>query len=622
MPPLVKATAATLSATLTGVGRARRPTLKGHLRLPELSGPVEVFRDAWGVPHLYAGSAADLCFAQGFVHAQDRLWQMDFQRRLVAGRLAEVLGPAVVGVDRSLRVLGMYRVAEAEVSLLSAEARREAEAYASGVNAAIERQPLPVEFTLLRYRPYPWRAADSLCWAKMMSWALSVNWESELLRARLIEVLGVERAAQLEPLLASPIVTGGERRPAHPYGPLPPRNAAQGREGAAQADSAPEIHMPSTPGTPGSNNWVIAGAHTASGKPLLANDMHLLVSAPAIWYENHLVCTDPGSPVDVTGVSFPGIPFVVAGHNDRVAWGFTNGFPDVQDLFVEHLRRTERGVEYEHRGQWLPAEVRREEIRVKGEAAVTEEVIVTVHGPVINRLAVGLAMQPGADGLPEQPLALCWTSLTPHPMVESLRAMNRASSCAEFREALRGWVAPTQNVVYADTDGNIGYTFAGRVPIRPRGEGRVPAPGWTGEYDWAGWIPFEELPHQQNPAEGYIVSANNQPVDESYPYFIGREFALGDRAGRIAELIRSGSAIKPSDIRIMQLDQEASSLKRLASVLGGLEPSEPELRGLVTLVRAWDGRLTAETPAGTICEISGPRGADAGDEGRVGRSRR
>jgi penicillin G amidase len=603
MSPLSRLGAATFSATLTGVGRVRRPKANGRLQVDGLAGPVEIFRDRWGVPHIYAGGETDLLFAQGFVHAQDRLWQMDFQRRVVAGRLSEVLGPAPLSIDRAMRVLGIYRVAEAEVEMLGPEARAELEAYAEGVNAVIASQPLPIEFTLLRYRPEPWKLADSLCWAKMMAWVLSVNWETELLRARLIEVLGPERAAELEPLMPGPVITGRDVLEQTPFAATRHSHAVGRPVAASGGDEVqPEADLSSPGGTPGSNNWVIAGSRTATGKPILANDMHLSIGAPAIWYENHIAC---GDSFDLAGVTFPGVPYLVAGHNGRVAWGFTNGFPDVQDLFIEHLRRTPHGVEYEHRGAWLPAEVRREEIRVKGQAAAVEEVIVTAHGPIINTLAPGLASQPGADGLPQQPLALRWTALDPYPMLQTLRDMNRASTCAEFREALRGWAVPVQNTVYADTQGNIGYSYPGHVPIRPRGDGRVPVPGWTGEYDWVGWIPFEELPHQENPQEGFIASANNRAVDDSFPYEIGHEYATGDRAGRIETLIRSIPRVTVSDVRNIQLDQEATSLKRLAACLGGLEVEDEELRGLVTLVKEWDGKLSAGSPAAAVCEIFG-----------------
>lgn len=611
-----------LHVTLTTLERTRRPKAAGRLRLGGLYEWVEILRDPWGVPHIYARNAHDLFFAQGFVHAQDRLWQMDFQRRVVVGRLAEVLGDAALQNDRSLRILGMYGVAAAEVSLLGEESRAELAAYAAGVNASIAQQPLPVEFTLLRYQPEPWTLADSLCWAKMISWGLSINWETELLRARLIAELGPERAAELEPpppFATWPTVMPGlggqlaERSPGQDarlrqeFAAYAAPSAADEDDRGVQPSSAKKAgpDLPSGRGLPGSNNWVLAGSRTATGRPLLVNDMHLPLSAPAIWYENHLVATGETGALDVTGVTFPGIPYVVAGHNGRVAWGFTNGYPDVQDLYIEHLRRTPDGVQFEFAGEWLDAEVRREEIRVKGGPSVVQEVIVTRHGPVINELAPGLAAGPGPDGLPEQPLALRWTSLDPAAMVEALRVMNRSRTCAEFREALRGWVAPVQNVVYADTQGDIGYSYPGRVPIRARGDGRVPVPGWTGEHEWAGYIPYDELPHQANPACGYVISANNRVVDDSYPHFLGREYGMGDRAERILALIEAASPMDVTDMRRMHLDQFSPSLNRLARRLADLEVDDSALQGLVTLVSQWDGRLSIDSPATAVCEVFG-----------------
>lgn len=604
MPPLSRVTHAALHVTLTGVERTRRSKTRGRIRLPGLSAGVEILRDRWGVPHIYASNRHDLLFGQGFVHAQDRLWQMDFQRRVVRGRLSEIFGAMTVETDRAMRILGMFRVAEAEAAGLSDFSRADMAAYAAGVNAAIASQPLPVEFTLLRYRPEPWTPADSLCWTKMMAWGLSINWETELLRAEIIARLGPELAAELE--------GGGSRSPIITAAAAlfrPPLPAAKGdtepRAGALPPIPDHEPDLPSAPGSRGSNSWVISGARTASGKPLLANDMHLPISSPAIWYENHLALTGDES-LDVTGVTFPGIPYVVSGHNGRVAWGFTNGFADVQDLYVERLRRTRDGVEFEHRGEWRPAETRREEIRVKGGAPVTQEVIVTNHGPVINALAAGLASGLGADGLPAEPLALRWTALDPAPgMIDTLHCMNRAENCDAFRATLRGWVAPVQNVVYADADGNIGYTYAGRIPIRAQGEGRTPAPGWSGEWEWTGFIPFEELPHQSNPARGYIVTANNRVVDGSYPHYISREFSMGDRAERIGELIERQGEVSAPTIRQMHLDQRSPSMGRLAELLATLEVADAELKGLVALVRQWDRRLTSDSPAAAVCEIFG-----------------
>ncbi len=604
---------------LRAFGRARRPHLRGTLRLPGLRASVEVLRDRWGVPHIYATDPHDLMFAQGFVHAQDRLWQMEFQRRLVAGRLAEVVGPAALPADRAVRILGMRRVAEAEVTLLDAETRAELDAYVAGVNACMAHEPLPVEFALLRYRPEPWTPADSLSWAKMMAWSLSANWESELLRAALIEHLGPDLAAELEPPPPATWPTVLEDAEGKALAGLFDRSAQPAEasipEEGRNSYGVRGADLPPFASAPGSNNWVVAGWRSATGMPLLANDMHLLLTAPAIWYENHLACAD----FNVTGVTFPGIPGVVAGHNGHVAWGFTNGYPDTQDLYMERLRRTDDGrVQYEYCGEWLDAEVRREMIRVKGGEPAVQEVIVTRHGPIINALAPGLAAEVRADALPADvapaggesrasplayPLALRWTALDPAPMLATLRAMNRARNCAEFREALRGWLTPAQNTVYADIHGDIGYSYPGRVPIRPRGQGRVPVPGWDGEHEWLGYVPFEELPHLLNPPQGFIASANNRVTDERYPHFLGSEFANGDRAERIVALLRDRPQADIAFFQQMQQEQLSPTMQAIAGYLAQLQPADPELAAAVEAVRRWDGRLTADSPAAAICEV-------------------
>lgn len=587
---------------LQWLARRRQAQVKGTIRLNGLRAAVEIIRDRWGVPHIYTTNMADLLFAQGFVHAQDRLWQMEFNRRLVAGRLSEVIGSATVPVDRWMRILGLRRAAEAGLALLRDEVRGELDAYVAGVNAFIARGPLPIEFTLLRYRPEPWTIADSLSWAKMMSWSLSTNWESELLCARLIARLGPERAAELEAgwPAAWPTILPAELTRCRPE--------QIGRLALERAEAARRFVGPAAHAGLGSNNWVIASARSFNGKPLLANDMHLLMGIPCIWYENHLVCqpdagADPSDALEVTGVTFPGTPYVVAGHNAHVAWGFTNGFPDVQDLYIEHLRRTDDGrVQYEFQGEWHDAEVLREVIRVKGAPAETQEVIITRHGPIINALATDLIH----ELLPQEaepPLALRWTSLEPDALIHALRAMNRARSCLEFREALRDWSAPIQNTVYADTAGHIGYSFPGKVPIRAKGDGSVPVPGWTGEYEWVGYVPFDELPHLYDPPQGYIVTANNRVVGDDYPYFISREYCMGDRAQRITELIAAREKINVAYIRRMQFDQVSPTARVIAGHIGRLMCDDPELMAVARMMAAWDGELAVDSPQAAIYEV-------------------
>ncbi|MFN2165294.1 MAG: penicillin acylase family protein, partial [Anaerolineae bacterium] len=569
----------------------RRPLARtqGNIRLPGLQKEVEILRDRWGVPHIYAGNELDLWFAQGFVHAQDRLWQMDFQRRLVAGRLSEVMGQTTVPVDRWIRILSMRRVAERETALLGARCRSMLEAYAAGVNARIAQGRLPVEFSLLRYRPEPWTVADTLAWGKYMAWALSVNWEAELLRANLIAHLGPELAAELERTIAGQAPTI-----------VPPGILSQGRSpGQLALDRAEAARTFAGPGAQaglGSNSWVVAGSRTRSGAPLLANDMHLLLNMPAIWYENHLA----GGDLNLTGVTFPGIPGVVAGHNGHVAWGFTNGFPDVQDLYVERLRTVDGEtsaprIQALFEGEWEDVQVLHEEIRVKGGQTVLEEVLVTRHGPIINALAPDLAGACAEEGAVDSPLALRWTALEPDPSThEALMDMIRARNCREFRQALRLWLGPVQNVTYADTEGNIGYSLAGRVPVRAKGDGRVPVPGWTGEYEWAGYIPFDELPHLYNPEQGYIVTANNRPVGDDYPYDLGSEFAVGDRAQRITELLEARPSVDIEYVRHMHFDQVSPTARVLSRVLGQLPVDDPELAAVVRRMRDWDGTLSTD----------------------------
>jgi len=621
--------AAGVIAGLLGAGYyllLRRPLARteGALSLVDLQEEVQILRDQWGVPHIYAASEQDLMVAQGFVHAQDRLWQMDFARRLVAGRLSEVMGEQTLPLDRWMRTLTIRRVAEKEVELLDAECRGYLEAYAAGVNARMAGGRLPVEFTLLRYVPEPWTVADSLSWIKMMSWVLSVNWETEILRSLLIERLGPELAAELEP-------GGSDAMPrvVAEIANLAVLAAAGGAGALDRAGAARPYTGPAAREGLGSNNWVLAGSRTATGMPLLANDMHLGMTLPSIWYENHLVAGE----LNVTGVTFPGIPGVVSGHNGHVAWGYTNGFPDVQDLFMERLRRVEgeeggqARVQYEFRGAWREAEVLQEEIKVKGGETVVEEVIITHHGPIINSLApddVGEVLPEDAgEVLPEaagkappdlssgappqftkgQPLALCWTALEPNTMIQAIFGVGQARNCIEFREALRQWTSPTQNVVYADTEGNIAYSFPGRVPIRAKGDGKVPAPGWTGEYEWTGYIPYEELPHLYNPPQGYIATANNRVVGDDYPYHLGTDCCTGNRAKRIVELIEAGRDVDVAYIQQMQFDQISPIARIVGEYLGGLEVDDGELEPVVAMMAAWDGSLEEGSAAAAVHQV-------------------
>ena len=563
--------------------RQPRPVRKGRLRLKGLREPVEIIRDRWDVPHIYAKSREDVFFAQGYIHAQERLWQMDFNRRLTAGRLSEILGSDAVPLDRWMRVIGLRRVAEKGLFKPDEETQSILNSYCAGVNAFIANGSLPVEFLLLDCKPEAWSLFDAIAWTKMMAWDLSGNWDTEILRAHLIDRLGLGKAVELEPsyLQDWPRV-------------VPPgvSYSCIGDVALQRAAEARRFTGPASQEGLGSNNWVLSGARTTTGKPLLANDMHLVMSIPAIWYENHLV----GGDMNVTGISFPGVPGVIAGHNQRVAWGYTNGFSDVQDLYMEHLRRKEDGgVQYEFRGEWLEAEVIREEIKVRNAPPEHEEVIITRHGPILNSLA------PDFSG--EQPLALRWTALEADNLLTCIPHMNSARNCNEFREGLRNWSVPSQNVVSADVDGNIGYSLPGKLPMRAKGDGRVPVPGWTGEYEWLGYVPFEELPHQYNPPQGYVASANNRVAGDDYPHWIGYDHCTGNRAERIVELIETRDRLGVEDIRRMHVDQVSPAARRIAAHLSLLHCDDAELDGILEQMRTWDGTLAVDSPQAAVYEV-------------------
>jgi penicillin G amidase len=573
-----------LKAALWSISRSHLPQTEGKLQLKGLAAPVEILRDRWGVPHIYAGSAEDALFAQGFVHAQERLWQMDFTRRVVSGRLAEVLGGAALPVDRVMRTMSMRQTAEQEAQKVSGKLFTLLDTYCAGVNAWIEtstrRKKLPLEFMLLGYTPEPWQVADILSWGKLMSWTLAANWQSELYRSEIKRRLGNQKAAELEIDLdqAWAVIL----------------DLGQALAGGKPADTTRPFTGPHAGEGVGSNSWVVHGARTDTGKPLLANDMHLELTTPGIWFEIHIV----GGEFDIAGVSLPGVPMIIAGHNRHVAWGFTDSCPDTQDLFEEHLRRSaDGGWEYEFKGQWLPAGVRKEEIRIKGGKSAVEEVVSTHHGPVINLLF--------KDAFPDSPpFALRWTALDPDETFHAIYPMNIARDCAEFHEALRRFDNPSQNVVFADIQGNIGYTMNGRVPVRAKGDGTVPAPGWTGEYEWVGYVPFDGLPHLYNPPRGYIVTANNQIQRPDFPYFLGQDYLVMERAGRITELLEAKKKVDIPYIQKMHFDQVAFSARILGRHLGGLQVSDPDLEPVVIAMRVWDGKLDVASPQASVFEAT------------------
>ncbi len=565
-----------------GVYLIRRalPQTNGTLAFTGLQDAVEVLRDHWGVPHIFARNAHDLFLAQGYVHAQDRLWQMELNRRTASGRLAEFAGEPALATDRLFRTLGLRRAAEAEFAHLDPETKEALELYAAGVNEFVAQHgsALPLEFTLLRLTPDPWSPIDTLAFGKLMAWVLGGNWSSELMRAHLVARFGVEGMRFLMPPYSdsAPIIVPREAS-YHTWNTAALFRLLDAGQGISEV---------------GSNNWVVSGTRTTTGSPILANDPHLEAQMPSIWYEMHLV----GGPYNVAGSTFPGTPGVVIGHNADIAWGVTNGGPDVQDLYMEQFDPADP-TRYRYRDAWEPATLVREEIKVKGRAApVVETVRITRHGPILNSVVDGL----GAF------LALRWTALEPGSLSTSIMRLNRAHTWSEFRAALRLWTVPAQNFVFADRQGNIGYQLPGRIPIRAKGIGLLPVPGWTGEYEWIGEIPFEQLPSVLNPRRGYIATANNRIVPDGYPYFISADWDPGFRARRIETMLADSPHASLGQMARIQLDLTSLPAQAFVRALSRIPLTNEPAAGLLAQLRAelesWDGVLRPNSRPAAIYE--------------------
>ncbi|MCY4406333.1 MAG: penicillin acylase family protein [Rhodospirillaceae bacterium] len=551
------------------------PSYDGGEAVSGLDAPVEVVRDAHAIPHIYARSARDGAFAMGYVHAQDRLWQLEMQRRIGQARLAAVVGEPGIETDRFLRTLGLYRVAERNFEMLSRDTQAIYEAYAAGVNAWLETRSglLPLEFQLLGHEPEPWRPADSLVWLKIMAWDLGDNFSDELLRARLAGKLDRE---QLQDLWAQ----HPEDPPMGPHA-LTPAFESGGIDFAALDASvqgaAPALRASGL----GSNAWVLSGEFTESGKPLLANDPHLGLEIPSVWYLAHISTPE----FEVVGATLPGLPFPLLGRTETLAWGFTNTGPDVQDLFIERIDPNDPARYLAPEGS-LPFEIRSETIEVSGGDAIELTVRETRHGPVISDVLdeSGEYLESG------HVLAFSWTALDDDDL--SAQALVRATTAADwqgFVEALRDLAVPQQNIVFADRDGNIGYVAPGRVPIRAAGQGHMPAPGWTGTHDWVDRIPFEELPHATNPVSGRIVSANNRMVALDYSHYLTDDWAAPYRARRIEALLDARPKHDVASFSAIQQDLVSLAAARLTPVLLDLaEPSNDAMRQALAMLGGWD----------------------------------
>ena len=620
------------------------PVVDGEILVAGLTAPVDIIRDRDAIPHIIAATRRDAFFGLGYAHAQDRLWQMEFQRRVGHGRLSEIFGPSTIAQDRFLRTVGFGRAAAAAWKATPDWAQQQIGAYVAGINVFIATHhgsQLPPEFTLLRFEPEPWTGEDVAVWVKMMAWDLSKNFYAELMRHDLLAAVGPDTLADLMPPyppnglnILSDRDTAAVVRTSRP--------AAAGRSedlrhmasrvaaGVAQDFSpAKDVAQDFSPagwfsafrsslsmGEPavtdlllgqattdavGSNNWVVDGTLTASGKPLLANDPHLDLQIPSIWYLAHVSAGD----FDVIGATLPGTPAIAIGRNRFIAWGETNGTEDVEDLYREHLDPSGRFAEF--RGAQEPLTTVTEVVTVRGAPSVRVDVRSTRHGPLVsdainaNNAALPLDRRPAAL----EPLAFRWTALDEgDTTLSAFLKLNDARNWNDFTGALRDFVVPAQNFVYADVDGHIGYYVPGHVPIRAGGDGTIPADGWSGGMEWTGWIPFEDLPHTFDPPEHFIVTANNRPVPPAYPYVLGFEWSEPFRAGRITELLRTNtltSKLRPDDFAAIQADTFSSHANALLpTLLQRAHPHDAADAQALAIVREWNRDARGDSAGAAI----------------------
>jgi len=595
-----------LSALIIVVGvaifilsRQSFPQIEGSIALPGLNAQVEVIRDSNGIPHIYASNEHDLFMAQGYVHAQDRFFQMDLWRHTGSGRLAEMFGKSQVETDKFLRTMGWARVAAEELKIADPSMLSALGNYAKGVNAYLadhKGSKLSFEYVILSllapdYSPEPWTPLHTATWAKVMAFDLSGNssaWR-DLQRAQLYALLGEDRAKDLTPDYKDthPIIVpegvGKEWTPERSLAQLSP-SGSQGNALEFAGISSNEII--------GSNNWVISGERTISGDPILANDPHLGVQLPSIWYEIGLHCQPISETCryNLAGFSFAGAPGVIIGHNDDIAWGITNAGPDVLDLYIEKINPANEN-QYEVNGEWIDMQIVEEEILVAGGESVPISIRYTRHGPLFSDVDERFDDLESTTNLnlpADYAVSVRWTAFEPSRVFESILKLNQASNWDEFRSALQLWSVPAQNFVYADKEGNIGYQLPGQIPVRAGGNGALPYPGWTDEHEWIGLIPFVDLPSALNPSKGFIVTANNAIAGSDYAYPLSNTWDAGYRAQRLEELIAGRPKVSIEYIQEMSGDNYNAMGPILVPLLTNLSFQDSKMDELVQSLNGWD----------------------------------
>ena len=566
-----------LKPLIKEMSRARLPKIDGQVYLKGLKDRVEIIRDEWGIPHIYAQNSNDLLFAQGFVHAQDRLFQMELNRKVARGCLSEIIGKKALDTDRIARTLGYERVAKQDWELFGEEEQQLIIDYCNGINAYLKSAEfkLPVEFTLLQHTPEPWDPMDVASFSRMLIALLTWGWHDEMVRAKLIEAVGLDAAMELD----------------NTYPKENPVTLSKGLEfnlldisGKFQAMQGPYM-----PQISGSNAWTVSGSKTKTGKPFLCNDPHLALKNPNIWYMNHLHCPD----LHVSGVSAAALPMVQIGHNEHIGWGITLSYTDIEDLFIEKFT-DDTCTTYMHDGKLRETVVIEEKIFIKGERMPhIEKVYETDHGVLISDVT----------GNSTTKLTLCSQAYKPGTAIKGWFMLNKADNWNDFVDSIRHITAPGLNIVYADTVGNIGYYNSGKVPIRDKATASVPQLGWTGEHDWVGFVPFEEMPHALNPEKGYVVTANHKIEPDDYPHFLGDIYMNGYRANRLEHMLQRKEKLDPKDFTAMQMDFYCTPGKLFAQHFKDIRMDTAELQQYTDMLLAWDGELHPDKIEGSLYKV-------------------
>ncbi len=560
--------------------KKRQPQIVGEINLPGLDGKVSVTRDRDGIPHIQASTDHDLYYTQGFIHAQDRLWQMELNRRTASGTLSQIFGSVALDTDRTARVFGWRRIGKEDLENADTKLIDIISAYTKGVNAHINSLDThtPVEFSLIKHKPELWTEEDSMAVVRLMIWQLSHAWYGELIRAQLIEAVGAEHAAELE-------INYPEGNPNTLHNDI--EFNVYNLKGVLEKAKGPFVSQ-----SMGSNSWVISKEKSTTGKPILANDMHLAMSLPSLWYLNHL----RSNSINVSGVSVPGIPLILVGHNEHIAWGMTLAFTDAEDLYIEKFDEKDP-TKYHFKDKLLDATIIEEKINIKKEIPHIEKVVITKHGPIISDV-VGLT---GADKIAVNSMAL-----KSNKAFEGWYKLNSAKNWDDFANAINDIEAPQLNVTFADAE-NIGYYTSGKVPKRAKKHtGMVPVPGWTGEYEWKGFIPFESMPHSLNPERGFIVSCNNKIIGDKYKHYLGNVWMNGYRAKRIEDYFSSLDKISVEDSQKMMNDfyniPGTEFIKHFDDIK--INDHDPRVNKAYNMMKDWDGNLTADSVGGCLYSVT------------------